>query len=113
MSGSPEPKAALRPLASAAPVAAVLLLAAACFAADPSTDPASNLSKIVGRLSAQEKCSGAGLVRARPRNRQLGPEPGVRSPNRARGPVRDALAAVDLGAASIRRPRTGTLAAGP
>ena len=97
MSGSPEPKAALRPLASAAPVAAVLLLAAACFAADPSTDPASNLSKIVGRLSAQEKCSALDWSELGRETVNWGQNLESGHQIVPEGPVRDALAAVDLG----------------
>jgi Ca-activated chloride channel family protein len=87
------------PVMASACVAAFLLLGAARMRAQDQAkpDPAASLSKIVGRLSAQEKCSALDWA-------ELGRETVTwgeheKSENQAvpEGPVRDALRAVDNG----------------
>jgi Ca-activated chloride channel family protein len=98
LSPPPEPRAAPRPLASAAAAAVLLLGSAWASAADNASDPASSLSKIVGRLSAQEGCSALDWSEFGRETVNWGEH--LRSSNQPvpEGPVRDALSAVDSGA---------------
>jgi len=97
LSVAPVAGSAPRRAAAAAAIAALFLLGATRACADSVSDPAASLSKIVGRLSAQDQCSA-------PDWSELGRETinwgqHLRSADQEvpEGPVRDALAAVDAG----------------
>jgi Ca-activated chloride channel family protein len=103
LGGPPAAKARAQP-ALAAVAAAAFLLAGAPWSASgqgaPAPDPAASLSKVVGRLSSQEACSALDweeLGRDTVTWGQHLQSAGEQVPER---PVRDALAAVDLGSSS-------------
>jgi Ca-activated chloride channel family protein len=93
----PAPRAPARPLAVAAAAAALLLVACSALAAENASDPAASLSKIVGRLSAQDSCSAQDWSELGRETVNWGQH--LRSSGQPvpEGPVRDALAAVDGG----------------
>jgi Ca-activated chloride channel family protein len=97
LSPPPEPRAAPRTLASAAAAAVLLLGSAWAGAADNASDPASSLSKIVGRLSAKEGCSALDWSEFGRETVNWGEHLRSSSQPVPEGPVRDALAAVDSG----------------
>jgi len=96
LSGPPEPRSASRRAAAGA--AALFLLSAAFAGADSAQDPASSLSKIVGRLSEQDRRSALDWSEFGRETVTWGQH--LRSGDLPvpEGPVRDALAAVDIGA---------------
>jgi len=98
LSGPPEPRSAPKPAAAAAVAAALFLLGAPWGSADSAPDPAAPLSKIVGRLSAQDRRSARDWSEFGRETVTWGQH--LRSDDRPvpEGPVRDALAAVDIGA---------------
>ena len=97
LSPPPELRAAPRTLASAAAAAVLLLGSAWAGAADNASDPASSLSKIVGRLSAQEGCSALDWSEFGRETVNWGEHLRSSSQPVPEGPVRNALAAVDSG----------------
>jgi Ca-activated chloride channel family protein len=91
-------KAPARPAAAAAALlAGLLLFAGPSEAADPSADPAASLSKIVGRLSGQDQQTPLDWSELGQETVTWGQH--LQSSGQAvpEGPVRDALAAVELG----------------
>jgi Ca-activated chloride channel family protein len=103
LGGAPDGKARAQQALAAVAVAALLLSAAPRSASGqgaPAADPAASLSKVVGRLSSQEACSALDweeLGRDTVTWGQHLQSGGEQVPER---PVRDALAAVDLGSSS-------------
>jgi len=95
LSGPPGPKSARKPIAAAA--AAVFLLGTLCCRADNGPDPASSLSKIVGRLSAQDWRSALDWSEFGRETVTWGQHLRSNDQPVPEGPVRDALAAVDAG----------------
>ncbi len=97
LSGRPGPRGVSRRLAAASAAALFLLGAAFSPGADDSVDPATSLSKVVGRLSAKESCSALDWSELGSETVTWGQR--VRSSDHPvpEGPVRDALAAVDMG----------------
>jgi len=98
LSGAPAPKAAPARAAAVAALAAVALLGAASSAADAVTDPAASLSKIVGRLSAMDRCSAPDWSELARETVNWGEHLLSAEQPVPEGPVRDALAAVEIGA---------------
>jgi Ca-activated chloride channel homolog len=82
VSASPKARAAV----AAACLALLLHGPARAAPADPPSNPADRLSKVVARLSAEDRCSAARLGRAWTRNPHLGSAPSVGRPPGARGP---------------------------
>jgi Ca-activated chloride channel family protein len=98
LSGPATPRKTARALAAAAGLALALLLGSGPVgAADASSDPAAVLSKIVGRLAAQDQRSPLDWSELGQETVDWGQH--LQSSGQAvpEGPVRDALAAVDLG----------------
>ncbi len=85
---------------SAVAVALVLFGSASALAADATApDPAAALSKIVARLSAQDRCSAIDWAELSQESVTWGQHLKSASQAVPEGPVRDALRAVDIGAA--------------
>jgi Ca-activated chloride channel family protein len=94
---SAPPGSAARALASVS-VAALFLFAAMTRAyAEPPPDPAASLSKVVGRLSAQEACSALDWAELGRDTVTWGQHLLSSNEPVPEGPVHDALAAVDIG----------------
>jgi Ca-activated chloride channel family protein len=92
------PRLARAGTAAAACLAALALCAVAGpLRAEESRDPAASLSKIVGRLSAQESRSAVDWAEMASETVSWGQHVGSAGQKVPEGPVRDALAAVDLG----------------
>ena len=97
LSVAPVPGSSPRRAAAAAALAAALLLGAARACADSAVDPAASLSKIVGRLSAREQCSAPDWSELGRETVNWGQHLLSAEQQVPEGPVRDALAAVELG----------------
>ena len=97
LSGDPERKPVPTPIAAAAAAAALFLLSAGLGVADTTSDPASSLSKIVGRLSAQDRRSALDWSGFGRETVTWGQHLRSDEQQVPEGPVRDALAAVDIG----------------
>jgi Ca-activated chloride channel family protein len=97
LSGAPDPKP--RTPAVLAAVLAALMMAGHARAADDAAppDPAASLSKLVGRLSAQDACSAVDWSEMASDTLSWGQHLGAGGQPVPEPPVRDALAAVDLG----------------
>ena len=97
LSGAPETKPAPSQIAGAAAAAAIFLLSAGLGIADSASDPAASLSKIVGRLSAQDQRSALDWSEFGRETVTWGQHLKSSDQQVPEGPVRDALAAVDIG----------------
>ena len=95
------PEGACRPGAASVCAALALLFAAGAYGADATApDPSAVLSKIVARLSAQARCSPQDWAEFGQESVTWGQHLKTAGQAVPEGPVRDALRAVDLGAAS-------------
>jgi len=97
LTGPPVPKPGSRPVAAAASMAIIFMLSAACGGADNTSDPAASLSKIVSRLSAKDGCSALDWSELGRETVNWGEHLRSGGQQVPEEPVRDALAAVDLG----------------
>jgi Ca-activated chloride channel family protein len=98
LSGPAAPKPAAKAMArAAAALAALLFISWRAEAADPSADPAATLSKIVVRLAAQDERSPLDWSELGQETVSWGQHLQSSAQAVPEGPVRDALAAVDLG----------------
>lgn len=98
---SAPPRPAPRPAAVAVALAALLILGAVRSAGYTDTrDPATTLSKIVGRLAGQDERSALDWAEMANETVNWGQHVGSGGQRVPEGPVRDALAAVDLGSRS-------------
>jgi Ca-activated chloride channel family protein len=95
LSGATEQKPASKPVAAAA--AALFLLSAGMGIAGTASDPAASLSKIVGRLSVQDRRSALDWSEFGRETVTWGQHLRSSEQQVPEGPVRDALAAVDIG----------------
>jgi Ca-activated chloride channel family protein len=93
------PRARVAQAAAASVLAALLLLPARARGADDAAppDPAASLSKVVGRLSAQDQCSAVDWAEMSSETLSWGQHLGAGGQPVPEPPVRDALAAVDQG----------------
>jgi len=98
LGGTPGASSRARPTLAAVSAAALLLLAPARPAAGQGApDPAASLSKVVGRLSSQERCSALDWAEFGRDTATWGQHLRSSGEQVPEGPVRDALAAVDIG----------------
>ena len=101
LSGSAPPRAGARKILAVASAAAFLLMCAARGAeGGGAADPAATLSKIVGRLSEQDRRSALDWAELGDETLSWGQHLLSSSQPVPEGPVRDALAAVDMGQSS-------------